>query len=85
MILLANVLAQKALKENGVSLRYCICLLIIQEKKSNLIQNYQIDFCANNPCEDGYRCIDNVDEYSCVCPGEIGDGPDCHEVPRTVK
>lgn len=44
----------------------------------------QIDFCANNPCEDGYRCVDHGDEYSCVCPGGHN-VPDCHEVPRTVS
>lgn len=48
----------------------------------------QIDFCASNPCEDGFRCIDHGDKFSCVCPGEQNgehNSPDCLDLPRTVS
>lgn len=44
----------------------------------------QVDFCANDPCPDGHRCIDHGDDFSCECPGGRN-GPDCNQVPRTVS
>lgn len=51
----------------------------------DLIFKSQIDFCANNPCDDGYRCVDHGDEYSCVCPGSGDHNVPCDEIPRTVS
>nr|XP_029710054.1 fibropellin-1-like [Aedes albopictus] len=28
-----------------------------------------VDFCANDPCPDGHRCIDHGDDFTCECPG----------------
>lgn len=43
-----------------------------------------MDFCANDPCPDGHRCIDHGDDFTCECPGGRN-GPDCNQVPRTVS
>lgn len=45
---------------------------------------FQVEFCANDPCPPGHRCIDRGDDFSCECPGGRN-GPDCNEVPRTVS
>lgn len=51
---------------------------------NSVILMKQVDFCANDPCPDGHRCIDHGDDFSCECPGGRN-GPDCNQVPRTVS
>lgn len=87
-----RVSVQKAIKEGDVILRYTNIMNYHQiwyfvnccVNANVLYLLSQIDFCANNPCEDGYRCVDHGDEYSCVCPGSGDHNVPCDEVPRTV-
>ena len=61
-------------------LLFSICKSNIQDMHRNLnklhLNASDIDNCANNPCENGATCSDQVNNYTCICAAGYM-GPNC--------